>query len=341
VSAPVLVVTNHAPPERVGAFQALHARQQIELALFGGRSQHATAGVADPGVPHRHIAQREIGRLIADGNYTAVVASAVGRLALPAAWLAARRSQTPFVLWTGLWAHPISPAHVASYPLMRAIYRTADAIATYGPHVSAYVRSQGARGTVVEAPQSVDAAFWTADVPREHDRFAAVFVGRPVRAKGLEVLMHAWRRGGFEERGVLTLVGVDGHDEPGVRRVGHQSAPQVRNFLGSSDVLVLPSVRTRTFREPWGLVANEAMHQSIPVIASDQTGVAAGGLVRHERNGLVVAAGDADALTGALRRLADDAPLRQTLGAQARADVAPYTFDAWAQGMARAIAEAC
>jgi glycosyltransferase involved in cell wall biosynthesis len=83
------------------------------------------------------------------------------------------------------------------------------------------------------------------------------------------------------------------------------------------------------------------MHQSIPVIATDQTGVAAGGLVRHERNGLVVAADDADALAGALRRVADDAPLRRTLGAQARTDVAEYTFDAWAQGMTRAIAEAC
>ena len=140
---------------------------------------------------------------------------------------------------------------------------------------------------------------------------------------------------------MLTLVGVDGPDEPGVRRVGHQSAHEVRNFLGRSDVLVLPSLRTRTFREPWGLVADEAMHQSIPVIATDQTGVAAGGLVRHERNGLVVPAGDADALATALRRLADDASLCRRLGAQAHDDVAPYTFDAWAEGMTHAIAEAC
>jgi glycosyltransferase involved in cell wall biosynthesis len=338
---PTLIVTNHAPPERVGAFRALHERVPIELVLFGGRSQHATAGVRDPGVPHRHVSQREIGSVVADGHYRAVVASSVGRRALPAAWLAARRSDTPFVLWTGLWAHPATPAHALSYPLMRTIYARADAIATYGPHVSAYVRSHGARGPVVEVVQAVDVAFWQADVPREHDRYTVVFTGRDTREKGVGVLMEAWRTSGLADRADLVLVGIGGIDEAGVHRVGHQSPEQVRNFLAHSDVLVLPSLRTRTFREPWGLVANEAMHQSLPVIASDQTGAVAGGLVRHERNGLVVAAGHVDGLSRALRRLHDDAPLRRRLGTAARADAAPYTFDAWADGMARAITEAC
>ncbi len=339
---PVLFVTNHAPPDRLGAFQALHARTPIELALFGGRSKHATEGVADPGVPHRHVSQREIGPIVRDGRYGAVVASAVGRRALPAAWLAARRSGTPFVLWTGLWSQPISPAHVASYPLMSAIYHSAGAIATYGPHVSAYVRVRGARGPVIEAPQAVDAAFWSDPVPRAHDRFTAVFVGRPGREKGLDTLAQAWLACGLAQGGgELVLVGVDGPDGSGMRHVGHQSPTKVRNFLGTADVLVVPSVRTRMFREPWGLVVNEAMHQSIPVIASNQTGAAAGGLVRHERNGLVVEAGDPSALGAALRRLRDDAPLRDRLGAQGKIDVSSYTFDAWADAMDRAITEAC
>ena len=87
--------------------------------------------------------------------------------------------------------------------------------------------------------------------------------------------------------------------------VGPQPPDQVRNFLAAADVCVIPSVRTRGFREPWGLVANEAMNQSTPVIASEEVGAVAGGLVRHERNGLVVPAGDASALAGALRRWHD------------------------------------
>jgi glycosyltransferase involved in cell wall biosynthesis len=116
-----------------------------------------------------------------------------------------------------------------------------------------------------------------------------------------------------------------------------QPPEQVRNYLASADVVVMPSLRTRDFREPWGLVANEAMNQSTPIIASDEVGAVAGGLVRHERNGLVVRAGDAAELSSALRRLHDDEVLRARLGANARRDVFPYTFDAWAAGFDAAI----
>ncbi len=43
---PVLFVTGHAPPDRVGAFAALHERETIEVALYGGRSLH---GPSAPG----------------------------------------------------------------------------------------------------------------------------------------------------------------------------------------------------------------------------------------------------------------------------------------------------
>jgi glycosyltransferase involved in cell wall biosynthesis len=119
--------------------------------------------------------------------------------------------------------------------------------------------------------------------------------------------------------------------------MGAQPPEQVRNFLAGADVCVIPSLRTRSFREPWGLVANEAMNQSTPVIASEEVGAVAGGLVRHERNGLVVAADDPPALAAALRRIHDDGDLRARLGANARRDVAAYTFPAWATGFEAAL----
>ena len=63
-----------------------------------------------------------------------------GRVAVPAAWHGARRAKRPFVLWASLWRHPLTLAHLLSFPLMRRIYRQADAVLTYGPHVSRYVR---------------------------------------------------------------------------------------------------------------------------------------------------------------------------------------------------------
>jgi glycosyltransferase involved in cell wall biosynthesis len=116
--------------------------------------------------------------------------------------------------------------------------------------------------------------------------------------------------------------------------VGQHDLPAL---YAAADAVVLPSVRTATFTEPWGLVVNEAMHQGTPVIASDAVGAVAGGLVADGRNGLVVPEGDADLLAARIRMLALNPDLRDQLGVRARADVAPYTFTAWVEGMRAAL----
>ena len=85
-------------------------------------------------------------------------------------------------------------------------------------------------------------------------------------------------------------------------------------------------------------MVNEAFNQGVPVIASDAVGAVAGGLVRHERTGLVVPAGDVPALASALRRMHDDPALRARLGAAGREAVQAYTHDAWAAGVSSALA---
>jgi glycosyltransferase involved in cell wall biosynthesis len=351
---PVLFVTNYAPPARVGAFRALAEREDVEFALFGGRVHHGGVGSdplgsgplgSDP-FAARQIEQREAYELAASGAYRAVVAGTVGRTALPAAFVGARRARVPFVLWATLWAQPGGPAGLLGYPALRWVYAHADAVATYGPHVSDYVRARGAT-RVHEAPQAVDAAFWSAAADADERRapFQIMFAGRFRREKGVRVLLTAWRKTGLQApRAALILVG-DGPEAPraaptGAFLAGTHGPAEVRNFYAASDVVVVPSIRTRTFREPWGMVVNEAMHQGLPVIATDAVGAAAGGLVRDGRNGLVVPAGDESALAAAIRRLHDDPSERERLGAAARADVSPYTHAAWAEAMSRALADA-
>ena len=345
---PVLFVTNHAPPFRVGAFAALHEREDVVFALIGGDVRHGGGG--DAGAlpfPVVRPPQRGVARLAASGRFRAVVAGLSGRVALPAAYAGARRAGVPFVLWATIWAHPRTAAHALSYLPLRHLYRDADAIATYGPHVSAYVRAKGAGGPVVEAPQSVDGAFWSAPAtPERRAPFQAMFAGRLAREKGVAVLLRAWLSSGLSApTAALVLVGGGPirarAAATGAAMLYDRVGPErLRNLYAGSDVVVLPSIPTRDFREPWGLVANEAMSQGVPVIATDAVGAAAGGLVEHERTGLVVPAGDAGALAAALRRLHDDPPLRRRLGAAARAAVAAYTPAAWAEGMSRALAGA-
>jgi glycosyltransferase involved in cell wall biosynthesis len=339
---PVLLVTTEVPRDRVAPFRALHARTPVVVARFGATRRHATGGVEDPGVPVLDVTQREVFAHAASGRYRAVIAGTVGRVALPAAYAGARRGRVPFVLWSALWSRP----HLVSAPLMRFLYRRADAVAAYGEHVAAYAARRGARNVHV-APQAVDAVFWGEHTEsRAEAPFRALYVGRIDAEKGVGTLVEAWRRAGLRPpAATLTFVGkgtdasLDGSSSEGlgITFAGPQSPEEVRNFLSSAGVLVVPSRATRAFKEPWALVVNEAMHQQLPVIATDAVGAVAGGLVRHERNGLVVPEGDAGALAGALTRLASDPALRATLGANAGRDVAAFTPEAWAAGMARAL----
>jgi glycosyltransferase involved in cell wall biosynthesis len=342
----VLFVTNHAPPFRVGAFAALHEREDVVFALIGGRLRHGGgAGERDLPFPVIRPPERGVLRLAASKRFRAVVAGLSGRVALPAAYAGARLGGVPFVLWATIWAHPRTPAHALSYLPLRGIYRSADAIATYGPHVSAYVRAQGARGPVVEAPQSVDNAFWSEPAqPRRFAPFQAMFAGRLTREKGLAVLLQAWDSSGLSAPlAALVLVGggpirARAVATGAVMPISESDPVALRNLYAGSDVVVLPSIPTRDFREPWGLVVNEAFNQGVPVIATDAVGAAAGGLVQHERTGLIVPAGDPGALAGALRRMRDDPALRARLGAAAREAVRGYSHAAWAAGVARALA---
>jgi glycosyltransferase involved in cell wall biosynthesis len=343
---PVLFVTNHVPPDRAGAFAALHEREPLELALFGGRSHHATAGLDDPRVPHRRVDERAIYGLAASRRYRAVVCGTAGRVALPAAWLGARRGGTPFLLWSALWAELTTPAHLAARPLMAAIYRSADAVVAYGEHVAAFARSHGARRVHV-APQAVDNAWWAEGAAAAGGGpLRALFAGRDAPEKGRDVLLHAWRSAGLAARGAtLVLAGEqgDGAGRPGaapldgVTAVGAISPEELRNLYRAANVLVVPSIASRRFREPWGLVVNEAMNQHLAIVATDAVGAAAGGLVRDGRNGLVVPAGDATALASALRRLHDDPALRARLGDSGACDVQAFSLTAWVDGFAGAL----
>lgn len=373
---PVLFVTGHAPPYRHEGLALLHEMQGIELALFGGRMLHGPRGTEEvlhpPPVPHLRVREQDLLRIAASGRHRAVVCSTGGRVALPMTWAGARLRGAPLILWASLWAHPRSVAHAFSWLPLRRLYRSAEAVVTYGPHVSAYVTRRGAENVHV-APQAVDNDFWAGGEvkPPSHPSWPVeagvrfLFAGRPGREKGCGVLLEAWRVSGLRApSAALVLVGV-GSAPPwvpadgAVRRTGAASglAPvagdlgsaagvalippvppeELRNFYAFSDVLVVPSIPTPTFREPWGLVVNEAMNRRMPVIATDAVGAAAGGLLVDGRNGLVVPAGDAAALAGAMSRLAGDPALRLRLGARGAEDVRSHSARAWAEGFSDAL----
>jgi len=83
----------------------------------------------------------------------------------------------------------------------------------------------------------------------------------------------------------------------------------------AADICVVPSL----WEEPFGMVALEAMACARPVVVSDVGGLR--GTVEPEVSGLRFSRGDAVALADQLRRLLDDAAMREWMGLAARARV--------------------
>jgi glycosyltransferase involved in cell wall biosynthesis len=100
------------------------------------------------------------------------------------------------------------------------------------------------------------------------------------------------------------------------RRSATEDVPEA---YAAADAVLFPV----TWEEPWGLVPLEAMATGRPVIAT-ATGGAAEYLV-HEENALVVAPHDPAAIAAAVRRLADDEPLRARLRAGGLATAARFS----------------
>jgi glycosyltransferase involved in cell wall biosynthesis len=99
----------------------------------------------------------------------------------------------------------------------------------------------------------------------------------------------------------------------------------------AGDVFVLPSA----FHETWGLVVNEAMNFSLPIVASDQVGCGRD-LVKDGWNGFTFPHDDTNALAERLIRILEDEPLRKTMGANSASLVTQYTVQNCATGVVRA-----
>ncbi len=155
-------------------------------------------------------------------------------------------------------------------------------------------------------------------------------VGRLTEQKGFDLLIQAFAATAREDWSLLILG--EGEQRPrlqalidalGMERriVLKGRVSNVRQYLQKAQLYVLSS-RHEGF--PNALL--EAMSVGLPVISYDcPSGPAE--IIRHEQNGLLVPAGDIEALSAALARLMDDTPLRNRLGDSARAVNERFAID--------------
>ena len=144
------------------------------------------------------------------------------------------------------------------------------------------------------------------------DVFRVLVVAREWSRKGLDVLASAIEA--TDRRLEITVVGLDklppeiGSNSDRMVCVGFVEPPLVGELLQTHDVLVVPS----RF-DGWAVVVEEAMRRGVPVIGTDEVG-SVGTLLIDGYSGLVVEAGSASSLQGAIERLQGDPELSAALG---------------------------
>lgn len=266
---------------------------------------------------------------------------------------------TPFILWTGEWHLPLTTLRTITFPLISRIYRGADAIAVYGPHIKQYLVDLGISDRKISiAWNTVDTSKFespqedTRELKKELniplDSPICLFVGRMVRSKGVQYLIDAFDevRDQVDSEPHLLLVG-DGDDYDAFERqasevpnstlTGYVDNDQLPAYYAAADCFILPSVQTAVFREPWGLVVNEAMSSGTPVIATGQVGAAAGGIVEHGVNGYVVPERNSSALADRLQELLEDDKRATEFGKRAKEQIRTYDYERMVDGIEESI----
>jgi glycosyltransferase involved in cell wall biosynthesis len=122
---------------------------------------------------------------------------------------------------------------------------------------------------------------------------------------------------------------------PDVHFTGFLNRAQISQAYVAADVFALPSQQ----HETWGMVVNEAMNFSLPIVVTNKVGCA-DDLVVDGENGFVISSEDSSDLVDRLRQLVRSEDLRHRFGSMSRQIVSRWTHELAVSGVLDATAAA-
>ncbi|NJR15060.1 MAG: glycosyltransferase family 4 protein [Calothrix sp. CSU_2_0] len=241
--------------------------------------------------------------------------------------------------------------------LKRWIVSKADGYIVPGKAQKDYLLYLGAKNERIwVAPNAVDTDFFTSKTELyRQDRetlkqklnlngIVILSVGRLIDEKGIPELLAAFAQLKTNQLVTLVIVGDGSQSEEyqhycqqkqlnNVVFSGFQNQNTLVQYYAIADIFVFP---TRT--DPWGLVLNEAMSASLPIVCSSSAG-AVDDLIEDGGNGFIFSVGNVTLLAEALQRLVDDEDLRKRMGMRSHEIILNYTPQIMAQGLQEAIVD--
>ena len=190
-------------------------------------------------------------------------------------------------------------------------------------------------------PYAVDNERWGQGIKSTNHKPTVLFVGKLIPKKRPLDLIRAFTS--LQEKGELLIVG-DGvlrnELEEYVRKEGIQnirfaglvSQETLSRYYGEADIFMLPS----DMGETWGLVVNEAMNFSLPVVVSGIVGCAED-LARHGENGFVYRVGNVEELQKYLETLLESKDRRESFGKRSKRIVEEFSYEKDVEGIMQAL----
>lgn len=366
----VKLITNFCPHYRVKLFEELNKKEDISFHFFSGGNDKfwnkeipvEYGDFTSTNLGHLPFLSKKdfnigIYNLINDKKTKIIIKCIGGKFNLPFSYILSRLFKKKFILWTGMWEHPQKLIHQISFPFTKYIYKNADAIVVYGEHVKSYLVSLGVPSDKVFIGwQTVDNEKFNKKVTLSDkkeieknykynfNKKVVLCVSRLVEEKGISYLIKAMNNMENVELLIIgngplkdSLIDLAEQNNVDLKLINYVKNTDVYKFIGLSNIFVLPSISTKTFKEPWGLVINEVMNQGTPIITTNAVGAAVGGLLENEKNALIVEEKNEHQLKVGLQRLLQDSSLSKTLEINSKKDIEKWTYPRMANGFIEAI----
>ncbi len=371
--ARIALVHNIISPYRIDLFERIARAPDLDLTVFYlSESYSERKWKINKKVNYKNVILKglslELGSVIVDikpsiftkligHDPDLVILGGISDPSMMLAYVVAKLRGKKTIIWSEGISSSTSFLGKLIIPLTKMFIRTCDSMIVPGNMSMEYYSALGA-GQIFIAPNAVDHRYYSerrglAATRKEElkERMQLtrprnlLFVGQLISRKGIDVLISSYARlrsEGFDMGLVIVGDGPLRHDLhkrceeediPDVHFTGWVSEEEKANYYSVCDVFILP-----THEDVWGLVINEAMSSSLPVITTLKAG-AAPDMIIEGKNGYVIDHPDVNALTEAMRMMMekDDRSLIEAGEASRDTIERGFTFDIMAKKFITAI----